>query len=175
MALTPIVTDILSVLTIVGNILMVCFLGLIIYNFITKKHLKLDFIKENSLVLAFIVALIATLGSLFYSEFAGYTPCKLCWFQRIFMYPQVFLLGTALIRKAKNIFYYSVPLAVVGAIIAAYHYIIQIIEYASSCGIEGVACTVKYTFHFGYITIPMMALTAFGLIIIFSYLWKENY
>jgi len=174
MEITPLVTDILSILTIIGDVFIAGFLVVIIYNFVYKKNFEFDFIKENSLILAFFVALLATLGSLFYSEIAGYNPCKLCWFQRVFMYPQAILFGTALIRKAKNIFYYSVPLSLIGLIIAVYHYISQIMEYSSTCGTEGVACTVKYTFHFGYITIPMMAVTAFLLIIIFSYLWKEK-
>ena len=102
---TSSVTQVLSILTVIGDILIAGFLILIIYKLLSKKKVDLDFIKENALLFAFIIALIATSGSLFYSEIAKYTPCKLCWFQRIFMYPQVILLGVALMRKARNIFY----------------------------------------------------------------------
>ena len=174
MTLINSVTQFLSILTLIGGIFIIGFLILFIYHKLQKRQLKLEFLENNSLIFAFIVALIATLGSLFYSEIAGYTPCKLCWFQRIFMYPLPILLGTALIRKARNIAYYAIPLSLIGGAIAVYHYIVQRMEYATSCSVEGVSCTVKYTFNFGYITIPMMALTAFGLIILFTYLWKKR-
>ena len=65
-------------------------------------------------------------------------------------------------------------MGIIGAGIAGYHYIIQRTEYASSCAVDGVSCTSKYMFNFGYITIPMMALTAFLLITILLYIWKPN-
>ncbi len=169
--LVDFVTQFLSILTFIGGI----FIGISLINFIIhKKRLRIKLIEDNSLLFAFIVALIATLGSLFYSEIAGYTPCKLCWYQRIFMYPQSILLGIALFKKFKNIFYYVVPLSIIGGIISIYHYIIQRMSYVSSCAADGVSCTFKYVFHFGYITIPMMALTAFCLIIILTYSWKKQ-
>src|SRR5690348_2186396 len=36
---------------------------------------------------AFVVASIATGGSLFYSQVGGAVPCEFCWFQRVLMYP----------------------------------------------------------------------------------------
>lgn len=175
MVSTEFVTQFLSILTLIGGIFIIMFLVFFVYNKVwSKKQFKIDFLNNNALIFAFIVALTATLGSLFYSEIAGYTPCKLCWFQRIFMYPLVILFGVALMRKARNIIYYVIPLSMIGGAISIYHYIIQRTEYAASCVEGGVSCTSKYVFHFGYITIPMMALTAFGLIIIFSYLWKRR-
>ena len=44
-----------------------------------------------ALWLAFLVALTATVGSLYFSEVARFTPCVLCWYQRIAMYPLVFV------------------------------------------------------------------------------------
>ena len=172
---TEFVTNFLSTLTLIGGIFIIGFLIFFVYHRgIKKRHPSLRFLEDNALFFAFIISLIATFGSLFYSEIAGYTPCKLCWYQRTFMYPQTILLGTALLRKAKNIVYYIVPLSVIGGAIAVYHYFIQRAEYVASCSADGVSCTSKYVFHFGYITIPMMALTAFGLIIIFTYLNKKR-
>lgn len=168
------VTNILNILTILGDVIIIAFLGFLIYRFFSKKKYDLKFFRENSLFFAFLVSLIATAGSLFYSEIAGYTPCKLCWFQRIFMYPQTILFGLALFKKSKDIFYYAVPLSVIGGLIALNHYFVQRMEYATSCGIEAVSCSVKYTFKFGYITIPMMALTAFCLIIISGYFSRKK-
>ena len=118
-----------------------------------------------------IVALTGTLGSLFLSEIAGWTPCKLCWFQRIFLYPQVVLLGIALWKKDRGIAKYILTLSAIGAAIAVYHYSEQIHatffmdpgETLEPCDQTGVSCATTYTFRFGYITVPMMALTAFAL------------
>lgn len=128
------------------------------------------FISRNALLFAFVVALIATSGSLFYSEIAGYEPCKLCWFQRIFMYPQVILLGLALWKKDYGIKLYGIVLSAIGAVIAGYHYLLQLgVAPALPCAAVGysAACSQRFVLQFGYITIPMMALTAFLLIIIF--------
>ena len=134
-------------------------------------------IKKHALALAFIVALTATLGSLFYSEVAGYTPCKLCWFERIFMYSQVVLLGVALWKGDRKVFQYAIPFSIVGGLLAAYQYVEQVLQTSitmCAVGPDAVPCTTTYTFHYGYITIPMMALTAFILIILLAHLLKKK-
>ncbi|MGR5922655.1 disulfide bond formation protein B [Bacillus pacificus] len=45
------------------------------------------------------ISLIATCGSLYFSEILGFTPCNLCWYQRIFMYPLIFLIIIAMIKR----------------------------------------------------------------------------
>ena len=132
--------------------------------------------KNNYLILAFIVALAATLGSLFYSEIAGYEPCKLCWFQRIFMYPQVFLLGLALYKKDLGMAPYSLLLSSVGAVIAFYHYLLQLnIAPSLPCSAMGysVSCSQVFVMNFGYITIPLMAFSAFVLLIFLALINKK--
>ncbi|MBY6293979.1 disulfide bond formation protein B [Nanohaloarchaea archaeon H01] len=131
-----------------------------------------DFISENVTEVVFVVATVATLGSLYFSNVLGYTPCRLCWFQRIFMYPIAVISGTALFLDRSDIKDYVLPLAMIGAPIALYHAIIQRIEQFSSagCSVTAVSCSTEYTFHYGYITIPVMALTAFLVIIVV--LWR---
>ncbi|HEX7586551.1 MAG TPA: disulfide oxidoreductase [Patescibacteria group bacterium] len=126
-------------------------------------------ISQNAIKFGFIVALVATAGSLFFSEVAGFEPCRLCWFQRIFMYPQVILLGLAWLKKDNKIIEYSLVLAVTGAFISLYHnYIYYAAQKTAVCSLA-VPCTTPYALEFGYITIPMMALTAFlCLIFLFS-------
>ncbi|MEK7464217.1 MAG: disulfide oxidoreductase [Patescibacteria group bacterium] len=158
----------LSLLTVLGQILIIL---LVISFFVHKRegNFLLNFFKKYAFIIAFIVALASTLGSLFYSDIAGYEPCKLCWFQRIFMYPQAIILGMALWRKDKNIGIYSLVLSVVGAIIAGYHYLLQLgIAPSLPCSAVGysVSCSQRFIMEYGYITIPMMSLTAFVLIII---------
>jgi disulfide bond formation protein DsbB len=127
------------------------------------------FILENGLHLSFAVALIATVGSLYLSEIMKFAPCELCWFQRIFMYPLVLLLGVASVKKDYGISVYALPLAAIGGLISVYHYLVQkspwFGEHAISCN-SLVPCNADYLDWFGIITIPMLALIAFILIII---------
>lgn len=135
-----------------------------------------NFVGKNGIALAFAAALAATLSSLFYSEIAGYEPCKLCWFQRIFMYPQVILLGIALWKKDNREAIYCLVLSVAGAIVAGYHYLMQIgITPSLPCSAVGysASCSQRFVMQFGYITIPMMSLTIFALIITFLLLVKN--
>jgi len=77
--MTILVNQILSILTVAGQA--VVLLILILYFFDAKNSI-LAFFSKNSIKFSFIVALVAMLGSLFFSEIAGYEPCMLCWFQR---------------------------------------------------------------------------------------------
>ncbi len=140
--------------------------------FLRKQFPKiLAFVGKYGLLLAFLASLAATAGSLFYSEVAKFTPCDLCWFQRIFMYPLVIILGMALIKKDRRVLDYALSLSIVGWLISLYQNQI----YYSNGGLIGickvggssVSCVVRYVNEFGYITIPIMALTAFSLTIIF--------
>jgi disulfide bond formation protein DsbB len=125
---------------------------------------------ENLLISAWVISLIATLGSLYFSEVMKFIPCDLCWFQRIFMYPQVILLGLAAIRKEYGIARYSLTLSIIGGTISLYHYLMQKVpffqEHAISCG--RIPCTGQYINWLGFITIPFLALTAFILISLLS-------
>lgn len=123
------------------------------------------FMAENGLHLSWAIALVAMLGSLYFSEVKGYLPCKLCWYQRILMYPQVFLLGVAAIRR-QAVYMYVLPMTLLGACISLYHYLMEKTDWFQSneisCGI--VPCDAQYINWFGFVTIPFLALTAFVLI-----------
>ena len=152
----------------------------VIYFFISRAKSKdavWEFLNRYGLSLAFLVSLVATLGSLFYSEVAKYAVCELCWYQRILMYPQVLLLGLAVWKQDRGIAPYSLVLSSIGAVIAAYHYYIQVGGSAiASCGAVGysVSCTEKFVMTFDYITIPMMSLTAFLMIILIMLQLKKG-
>ncbi|WP_223700909.1 disulfide oxidoreductase [Sutcliffiella deserti] len=130
---------------------------------------------ENLLLLASGIALIATLGSLYFSEILLYIPCELCWYQRIFMYPLVLLLGIAAVKKDAAIVVYTLPLSVIGAAISLYHYLVQKIsffgEHSISCGV--VPCTGQYINWLGFITIPFLALIGFTSIFIILFMVKK--
>ncbi|MDO8495477.1 MAG: disulfide bond formation protein B [bacterium] len=117
------------------------------------------------------MAVTATLGSLFYSNVLGYEPCELCWLQRIFIYPQVAMLVVALWKKDYAVFPYVFTLSVIGAFIAGYHYLLQLGVLPSiicSAVESSTTCSQRYVMDLGYITIPMMALTAFLFLALFS-------
>jgi len=170
-SLVNFVTELLSALTLIGDILLV----FIMYTILSNRKFKNNFLNKNTLLFAFVIALIATLGSLFYSEIAGYIPCKLCWYQRIFMYPLPILLGIALFKKDNKISSYAIPLSIIGGIISIYHYSTQILNNSAICSAESATCASKIFFSHGYITIPIMALTTFALIIFLTYNAKNNY
>jgi disulfide bond formation protein DsbB len=115
---------------------------------------------------AFVVAAIATGGSLFFSEIAGFVPCELCWFQRICMYPLSILTLLAALAGDHRVARYFLPLPVVGAGVSIYHLLVEnhVVSTPQGCQI-GAGCTVKWINEFGYMTIPTLALTGFVLLI----------
>ena len=162
--------DFLAILTLVGDGLVIILLvGLACFRNQRIRGMVL-WTGKHGIVFAFSISIIATLGSLFLSEIAHFTPCRLCWFQRILMYPQVVILGIALWKKERIISLLNASiLAIVGLGFAKYHYYLQMFSNSvKPCStFDPVSCTEKVTVHFGYITIPMMSLTAFALILLF--------
>lgn len=157
----------LSVLTVIGQLI-----ALAVVAVLPRPHtLLFRWVAAHGLVLMLITACIATAGSLYFSEIAQWTPCRLCWFQRIFMYPQVFLLATALWKKDRGIAPYILVLSVIGLLIAAVHYGEQVsaalfpaeIDPDAPCDTSGTSCRTTPFFRLGYVTIPMMAFTVFLL------------
>lgn len=124
--------------------------------------------KETSLMLIWAMALVATLGSVFYSEVMGYVPCELCWVQRILMYPLVIIYGIAALKKNLSIALSGLILSGIGMFVSIYHYLIQKLpalqEAGGACGI--VPCNLQYVNYFGFVTIPFLAGTAFIVIFI---------
>jgi disulfide bond formation protein DsbB len=116
---------------------------------------------------AFVVAAIATGGSLFFSEIAGYIPCELCWYQRICMYPLSLLTLFAAAHADHRVVRYLIPFPIVGAGVSVYHLLIenQVVSEPSACQLGGAGCAVKWINEFGYVTIPTLALTGFLLLI----------
>lgn len=120
------------------------------------------------LYLAWLVSIAATIGSLYFSEVRQFVPCALCWWQRIFMYPLVVVLGVATFRQDLQAWRTALPLALVGLGTSTYHYLIQKvpgIAPPASCA-AGVPCNVQYIDWFGFVTIPFLAGLAFAIITI---------
>lgn len=180
--IVPTVAKLLAVLTVGTDAGIVLFflsavVGLVVPKVKSLRSKIIGSIQPYARILAFIIALVSMSGSLFYSEVAKYTPCLLCWWQRIFMYPQTLLIAMGIIKNDKNAADYSIGLSAVGAIIATYHYYIQLGGTSFfSCAQVGYSseCSERFSLEFGYVSIPMMALSAFVAIMILMIISKKQ-
>jgi disulfide bond formation protein DsbB len=124
-----------------------------------------DALAPDALWAAALVALVTMLGSLYLSEIADYPPCKLCWYQRIAMYPLTLILAIAAATRDRLIARYVVPITALGGAVSIYHYQLERFpeQHSLSCSLE-VPCTTVWIWKFHYISIPAMALSAFATI-----------
>ncbi|HKP67961.1 MAG TPA: disulfide oxidoreductase [Pyrinomonadaceae bacterium] len=116
--------------------------------------------------LAWVAALVAAIGSLFFSEVMELPPCLLCWYQRIAMYPLVLVIGVGIVLRDRRVTAYALPLALAGLAISVYHNLLYyglIPESITPCT-QGISCTTVQIEWLGFITIPLMALSAFVII-----------
>lgn len=116
---------------------------------------------------SWLVAAVATLGALFFGEVMKVPTCSLCWYQRIFMFPLVFILPFGLFPFDAKVARVALPLAAAGWLIASWHVLLAagvIPETATPCT-QGVPCSETYIRWFGFVTIPLLAWLAFSSII----------
>jgi disulfide bond formation protein DsbB len=125
-------------------------------------------ISDAGVWLAFLVATGATLGSLYFSEVADFVPCRLCWFQRIAMYPLSVILLVGALRKDAGVRWYAVPLAAIGAAISGWHTLIEWRPALDNgqCELTGPSCTFVWFREFGFLSLATMALIGFLTILI---------
>lgn len=140
-----------------------------------KKKVLVNTIGSRGMEIAYAFAFAGMLGSLYYSEIALYAPCVLCWYQRIFMYSGVFVLGYALFKRDVAGISYAMLLSVVGTIIAVYQVLLPLLPEASAtCSpVSSVSCSETYFTMFGYITIPVISLTTWIAMIFVLHLAKQ--
>ncbi len=126
--------------------------------------------------LSFLVATIATLGSLFFSEIMQFVPCSMCWYQRIFMYPLVLIFLINMLYPDKFIFKYAMPLVVTGWLFSFYHNLLMfkiIPESVVPC-VQGVPCSTVYINWFGFITIPLLSFITYTTILLLLIILKKG-
>lgn len=125
---------------------------------------------------AWVAALVASAGSLFFSEVMDLPPCILCWYQRIAMYPLVVVIGAGIIMRDGRWKWYALPLSLAGLAIAVYHNLLYyhiIPESITPCK-EGISCTTVQIEWLGFITIPLLALASFVLVSVLALLYKPG-
>jgi disulfide bond formation protein DsbB len=167
------VTSLYGLLALVGLVILAWFaimrLGSFLSDDVARGFARIrEGLTPFALTAAWGVALLATAGSLYFSESANYIPCTLCWYQRIAMYPMVLILGIAIFRRDIDVRIYAIPLAAVGAVISTYHWFLERfpeLDYGA-CS-SGIPCTQKWFEEFGFVTLPFLAFVAFMLIIAF--------
>jgi len=151
-------------LGIIGIQFLILLIAVNLIFFRSTENKILQFFKKYTVLFGFLIGLGAVVVSLFYSEIVGFPACELCWIQRIFLYPQLIIFGVAFFVKDRSVFYSSFILAILGSITSIYHVFIErggqsSLPCADPSTTTEVSCAIRYIFEFGYITIPIMALT----------------
>jgi disulfide bond formation protein DsbB len=161
----------LSALTVVGQVLVAAGIVMALLAAFGMRG-PLDLVRGvlwgYELWAGFLVASIATGGSLFLSDVAGFIPCELCWYQRICMYPLSIILLLAALANDHGVARYLLPLPIAGAAVASYHLLVEnrVVGQSSACLVSAPGgCATKWVNEFGYVTIPTLALTAFLLLL----------
>ncbi|MFH0830795.1 MAG: disulfide bond formation protein B [Parcubacteria group bacterium] len=116
-----------------------------------------------TLYLAWLITIVGTAGSLYFSEIRGLIPCVLCWYQRMALYPIAVILLVELLRKDRVAVWYALPFSIVGIALAAWHVALQEqVVFGSLVPCEAlISCAEKQIEFFGWITIPILSLTGF--------------
>jgi disulfide bond formation protein DsbB len=163
-----------TIVALLSIVALVAAVGLLVYR-LAKGADAGNLLGDKAIWLAWIVALAATVGSLIYSEVIHLEPCRLCWFQRIAMYPMAVVLLVGAIRREFQVKYYALPLAVAGLGVSTYHYLMQVFPSleGGSCGV--VSCSARLVEIFGFISIPFMAGAGFMVItVLLSFYVNKN-
>ena len=125
--------------------------------------------KTVSLYLAWLITLTGLIFSLVLSNIYHWPICHLCWYQRMCLYPLVIILGIACFREDTRISIYTLPLTIVGALLALYQYLEQMIPGFAPidvCG-SGPSCSDVHMKLLDFITLPLISMVGFLLISLF--------
>jgi disulfide bond formation protein DsbB len=129
--------------------------------------------RKYGLYFAWAIALVGFIFSFYYGELLHIEPCRLCWYQRIALFPLALILGIAAYRDDKGIFRYATPLAFFGLIVALYQALsihFPVLQGAFECGKE---CAKPIFILFGWLTFPDLSVIGFSLILVFVFLGRK--
>ncbi len=169
-AFALLLTHSLAGVTIVGMVFVIVGTLYLFYKIITKKWSRFfSFISTFILPIGFFATLFGTFLSLYYSYGLYYVACELCWFQRVFLYPQVFMFALAWWKNDRTILKYSFLLSLIGFAIAVYHHMLQIgYNLYKPCSVLPFAadCAKPSFIEYGFVTMPFMAVVIFGFLLL---------
>ena len=164
-------TSVLNLTVAVCTVLLqIMTVAIVVWFFLAKnkssdRYLKL--ISHNAYLISFLITMGGMVLSLVYSDIIGYAPCTLCWYQRVLLYPEALLLGIALWKEDRTITDYIIALSGIGMLLSIYQKYIELGGHGIiPCAATAASCSKIYVLEFGYITIPVMALTSFTFIIV---------
>lgn len=170
------IVSFLSFLTLLADVGLVAIIVFALFPTRKFRAILLSLIRRHALLISFTVVLASLIGSLILSDGVGFEPCVLCWYQRIFLYPQVILFAIALKKKDERIFAYALPLSFIGGLIALYQSYVQWGGVSVlPCTAQDAECSKIFFTEFGYITIPVMSLTAFLWLIVVGWIKKTEH
>lgn len=160
-------TTFFNTLSALGGIVFLALSVILLFSIVTKRNTVVSiFVATHTLVVVCSTALLATIGSLIYSLVIGFPPCDLCWYQRIFMYPIAFISLLDLWTKRATSMLYSKLLAIGGLLFASFHTLIYYTNINPIPCSATASCTARYVWEFGFMTIPLMALSSFVFILL---------
>jgi disulfide bond formation protein DsbB len=168
--------ELLNFILALGGVAMAFGAIVLFYDLKSKTFSLRNPVTHFGLLGAFAISAVSMVMTFVYSEVFGFVPCGLCWLQRVFLYPQVILLGMALWRKDKNIAVYGIGLSIPGLVISLYQHYLQMggseLIGCPTAG-AGANCAERILFEFGFMTFPLMSAFLFlFLIALYYYLLK---
>lgn len=129
---------------------------------------------RSMLFLSWLVAVVATFLSMYLSERLFLEPCELCWYQRICMFPLVWILGRSAWKGDCEGVIYALPLALIGFALAVYHLLMQEIFHFDPIGLCDFIyeCSHPQLIHIGEfgIPIPMLSALSFFAVLVFLFI-----
>lgn len=169
--------DTLNYLLGLGGIALLLSTAFLLIDLKTTRSLQ-PLVQRFGSLIAFLLTLASGLMTLLYSEVFGFVPCGLCWLQRVFLYPQIFITGTALWIKDKTAALYAAVLCVPGAVVGLYQHYLQMggpdLGVCPTAG-AGADCSERIMFEFGFMTFPLLSAISFiFLIALYYYILKTR-
>jgi disulfide bond formation protein DsbB len=149
------------VVTFLALLALIALTGAVLLAITGRKPGVIELVGPQATNLAWLIATVSTVGSLFLSEVAGFVPCLLCWIQRGFMYPLAILLAIPAVRRTRLTWLPAWTLS--GALVGLYHYLEQHLPALSSSDFcdPAMPCSTIWVDEFGFVTIPFMAMSGF--------------
>lgn len=132
--------------------------------------------RTTVLYIAWIQSVLAMAGSLYASQILHWTPCVLCWYQRILMYPLVLIIAACILREVEDVEYIVLPISIIGLCVSFYHNLLmyRVLPESFAPCTASASCTIPYHFYLNFITLPLLAFIAFAVITICMFVYHNG-